>query len=170
MRSTIDEAYLNDYLTGMFEGVKPVDSPWGDTFFYYNPDFFTQPDSAPADEIYFATLKRNDDEYDRASNLDRPSVFRLNMAISRASFRALFGDLRLPSWRERDQAAEPAAPDLAIDYAALDQLLPHPVYGRMYWDCVLNPSEDTFQEVARPLLDAAYQLAVEQYAKAAGLR
>jgi len=35
---------------------------------------------------------------------------------------------------------------------------------------VLNPSEVTFQEVVRPLLDEAYQLAVEKYAKAAGRR
>jgi len=33
---------------------------------------------------------------------------------------------------------------------ALDQLMPHPVYGRMFWVCVLNPSDVTFQKVQPP--------------------
>ena len=50
------------------------------------------------------------------------------------------------------------------DFTALDQLLPHPVYARLYWVCVLNPSAATF-EVVKPLLANAYGLAVSKYGK-----
>ena len=31
------------------------------------------------------------------------------------------------------------------DFTALDRIMPHPVYGKMYWVCVLNPSDETFR-------------------------
>jgi hypothetical protein len=44
--------------------------------------------------------------------------------------------------------------------------MPHPVvYGRMYWVCILNPSEATFQAVVQPLLAEAYKLDVARHAK-----
>jgi len=43
--------------------------------------------------------------------------------------------------------------------------MPHPVYGRNHWVCVLNPSEATF-ETLKPLLREAYDRAVERYARA----
>ena len=52
------------------------------------------------------------------------------------------------------------------DFTLLDQVLPHPVYGKLYWVCVLNPSDTTF-EAMRPLLAEAYELAVGRYAKRA---
>lgn len=149
----MNEASITEYITRTFEGVHPVDA-WGDSFFFYNPD-----DKLP-DEFYFATLATQDHEGDSASNLNRPSVFRLNVGIGKATFRSLFGTL--PSRRGGGEAVDPG-----YDYAALDQLMPHPVYGRMYWVCVLNPSDDTFHEVVRPLLAEAYELAVGKYAKRA---
>lgn len=146
----MEEASIIQYITRTFDDVHVVDA-WGDRFFYYNPD----PDQP--DEIYFATLKSQDDGYDNVSNLNRPSVFRLNVGISRATFQSLFGDQPRPSAREIDTS---------YDYTALDQLMPHPVYGRMHWVCVLNPSEATFQTV-QPLLAEAYDLAVAKYAKRA---
>ncbi len=50
--------------------------------------------------------------------------------------------------------------------AALDQLLPRPVYARQRWVCVLNPSDATFEKV-KPLLAEAYGLAVNRNAKRA---
>src|SRR5690606_19145326 len=144
----MDEASIIQYITRTFDNVRVVDA-WGDRFFYYNPDR-NQPD-----EIYFATLKSQGDEYDNISNLNRPSVFRLNIGIGKTTFQSLFGDQVRPSAREIDTS---------YDYTSLDQLLPHPVYGRMHWVCVLNPSEVTFQAV-QPLLAEAYALAVEKYAK-----
>jgi hypothetical protein len=147
----VDEASITQYITGTFDGVHSVDA-WGDTFFFYNPGR-TLPD-----EIYFATLKSKDDEYDSASDLNRASVFRLNIGISKATYRSLFG--APPSRRGAGEMA-----DTHYDFSTLDQLLPHPVYGRMYWVCVLNPSDVTFQTTVRPLLAEAYDLAVSKYAK-----
>ncbi|MCC6458732.1 MAG: hypothetical protein IT328_27550 [Caldilineaceae bacterium] len=148
----MDETSITAYITGTFDGVYPVDA-WGDTFFFYNPG------RRLPDEIYFATIKNKDDEYDRFSNVDRPSVFRLNIGISKATYRALFG--APPSRHGADNVA-----DTRYDFTTLDQLLPHPVYGRMYWVCVLNPSAATFEAV-QPLLAEAYDLAVSKYTKRA---
>jgi hypothetical protein len=146
----MNKALITQYITATFAGVQPVDA-WGDTFFFYNPD------RSRADEIYFATLKSQDDEYDNASNLNRPDVFRLNIGISKATYRILFG--APPARSGADETVE-----TCYDFTVLDQLLPHPVYGRMFWICVLNPSAATFQAV-QPLLAEAYDLAVKKYAK-----
>jgi len=52
--------------------------------------------------------------------------------------------------------------DTGHDFAALDQLLPHPVYGWMSWVAVINPSATTFEDV-KPLLSEAYSLAVAKF-------
>jgi hypothetical protein len=101
----------------------------------------------------FATLVSKDyGDFDHASQLDRPGVFRLNLGVSRDTFRALFGPL--PS-------AEPGR-STTDDFAALDRLLPHPVYGPQSWVCVLNPSPETFEAV-KPLLAEAYSRAVTRH-------
>lgn len=148
----MNEAAITEYITTTFADVRVGDA-WGDSFFYYNPDPHTP------DELYFATLKGNDDDYDNASNLKRPSVFRLNIGLSKASYRALFGG---PPPRPEAGAAHSDQ-----DFTVLDQLLPHPVYGRQYWVCILNPSAATFQSVVQPLLAEAYEVAVSKYTKRA---
>jgi hypothetical protein len=148
----LNEASITQYITDTFEGVYAVDA-WGDIFFFYNPG------RERADEIYFATLKSKDDEGDSVFNLNRPSTFRLNIGISKATYRSLFGVP--PSRHGGGDAVESP-----YDFSVLDQLLPHPVYARMYWVCVLNPSDVTFQRV-QPLLAEAYDLAVGKYAKRA---
>jgi hypothetical protein len=45
--------------------------------------------------------------------------------------------------------------------------MPHPVYGKMYWVCILNPGPETFQSVVRPLLAEAYNLDVKKHSKKA---
>jgi hypothetical protein len=94
----MNEASITQYITDTFDGVNPVDA-WGDTFFFYNPD------NVQPDEIYFATLKSKDDDYDRASNLNRPSTFRLNISLSKATFPHLF-DSR-PSRPSAEGAVDP---------------------------------------------------------------
>ena len=42
--------------------------------------------------------------------------------------------------------------------------MPHPVYGKMYWVCVLNPSAETFKTV-RDLLAEAYEAGMRKRAK-----
>jgi hypothetical protein len=39
--------------------------------------------------------------------------------------------------------------------------MPHPVYGRNHWVCVLNPSDSTFESV-KPLLAEAYQIGLKR--------
>lgn len=152
------ETAFTRYITEAFDGVDVVvgsreaGSPeiaWGDTFFSYDPGGQLPPER----RFPFATIVTKDyGDFDCASRLDRPGVFRLNIGVGKETYRALFGP-------------QPPAPPLngvvgtGHDFALLDQLLPHPVYASMSWVCVLNPSEATFQSV-QPLLAEAYQLAV----------
>jgi hypothetical protein len=87
----------------------------------------------------FATLVTTD-EHDTTpvSNLGRPGVFRLNISLSRERFAELVGGQHDP------------------DFAALDTLMPHPVYAAHHWACILNPSNETFDRVITPLLDDAH--------------
>ena len=108
------------------------------------------------------------DLYDQFSNLNRPSVFRLNIGIGKQTFRSLFGEPSLPSGR--DSAAISSKNSSDYDFTALDQIMPHPVYGRMLWVCVLNPSEETFETNVRQLLAEAYDLAVSKYKRRSARR
>ncbi len=80
-------------------------------------------------------------------------MFRLNIGVSRDTFRTLFG------YAPGEDA--PASSD--YDYAALDRLMPHPVYAPQSYVCVLNPSPETFESV-KPLLAEAHSRAAAQYA------
>jgi hypothetical protein len=150
-RGNVDEASIARYITDTFDGVDVVvDS--GNSFFFYDPGDKRPPDRT----LPFATLVTND-RYDNASQLDRPSVFRLNVGVGKDTYRALFGP----------QPSPPGASgvvDTGHDFTALDHILPHPVYAPMSWICVLNPSEETFQAV-RPLLAEAHDLAVRRHAR-----
>jgi hypothetical protein len=161
----MDEAAITRYVADTFAGVDVVvavrgdGSPelaWGDTFFMYDPEH-----RLPAARRFpFATIVTKDyGEFDGASRLDRPGVFRLNVGVSKEMYRSLFGP----------QPAPPPMGGVAEtghDFSALDRLMPHPVYAAMSWVCVLNPSAATFETV-RPLLAEAYQLVVDRYARRA---
>ena len=88
----------------------------------------------------FATIVTTDEhDVGAPSNLSaRPDVFRLNIGVSRETF---------------DRVAA-GAPD--PDFAALDTLLPHPVYAQQHWISILNPSAETFDTVVKPLLKEAH--------------
>ena len=88
----------------------------------------------------FATIVTTD-EHDMGtpSDLARPGVFRLNIGVGKATFERLVGD-----------QVEP-------DYAALDSVVPHPVYSKQRWVAILNPSRRSFDEVIKPLLDEAHE-------------
>ncbi len=156
----MDKASITQYISDTFPGVDVVkpemgSSPEiavGDTFFIYDP----QRNLEGAQQSPFATIVTKDyGDFDRASNLNRPEVFRLNIGISTETYRSLFGK-------------QPAAPgdaghvDTGHDFTTLDQLMPHPVYASQSWVCILNPSETTFQKI-RPFLAEAYDLVVRRY-------
>ena len=128
----MDETAISQYLTAL-AGVETVEKD-GDIYYFVGSDH-TFP---------FATLVTGD-RHDTVSNLDRTGVFRLNVGVSKATFQSLF-----------------PTSDVEPDYAALDRILPHPVYGKMYWVCVLNPSGETFEAMVKPLLIEAYDTAVKK--------
>lgn len=136
----MDEAAIIRYITETFPDAERVEAN-GDLFFMLPTD----------DKFPFATLVRSDFN-DDASDLNRPGVYRLNVGVGRETFRSLFGTYRA---------------DAEYDHTALDRVMPHPEYGKMYWLCVLNPSEATFRDV-RPLLAESYAMAVARQERHAG--
>ena len=143
--------YVMDTFTGI-EVLRPTDGPGaGDTFFFYDP----QRDLDPKRRMPFATIVTKDyGDFDNASNLNRPDVFRLNIGVSRDTFRAFFG------YAPGEDSTEKAD----YDFAALDQLMPHPVYAPQLFVCVLNPSSETFEAV-KPLLAEAYSIVASRHAR-----
>jgi hypothetical protein len=123
----MNEAEITKYITDTFEGVEVVVA-LGASFFSIDPER----------KFPFATLVTSD-EHDQFSDLSRPGVFRLNVGVGKQTFQSLFGSTE------------------GHDFTALDKIMPHPVYGKMYWVCVLNPSAATFEAV-KPLLAEAYEL------------
>jgi hypothetical protein len=115
----------------------------GDAFFFYDPGR-----DLPKDHRFpFATLVTSD-RYDSFSNLSREGVYRLNVGVGKETFRSLFPDAAA-----------------AHDFTALDRIMPHPVYGNMYWLCVLSPSGATFEQL-KPRLAEAHQLSARRHPSA----
>jgi hypothetical protein len=147
MFEPIEDSAIAQYICERYSGVVPINA-WGETSFFYNSKL-----ALPR----FATLKSKDGDNDKASNLTRPSVYRLNIGVSKATYSSLFGVS--PS-----RPAAGGVVNTGHDFSALDTLLPHPVYGWMAWVSVLNPSPATFDSV-KPLLDEAHRLAVLKFRK-----
>jgi len=150
----VDQDAISHYVTDTFAGVevaRPTDGPGaGDTFFFYDP----QRNLDPTRRFPFATIVTKDyGDFDDASHLDRPEVFRLNIGVGRDTFRALFGH----------PASAASTGRAAYDFAALDRLMPHPAYARQAWVCVLNPGPDTFEAV-KPLLAEAHARVATRHA------
>ena len=97
----------------------------------------------------YATIVTTD-EHDMGSpsNLsDRPDVFRLNLGVDKATFERVAGG------------------DPEPDYAALDRVLPHPVYAAQRWISILNPSWSTWNETVVPLIAVAHDRLAAQRAR-----
>jgi len=131
----MDQAAIISFLQTSLGGVDTVVDE-GNHFFFYDPQ-----KNIPVDHRFpFVTLTTSD-KYDQFSNLNRDGVYRLNIGLRKETFKSLF-------------PTEPAN----VDYSASNQIMPHPVYAKMYWVCILNPSDATFEQV-RPLLVEAYEQA-----------
>ncbi len=151
----MNDIEMRQYILDTFKGTDTVVNS-ENHFFFYNPD----PNSPPDHMFPWVTLMTNDLN-DQFSNLNRPGVFRLNIGVSKQTFRSLFGQPKRPT-----SADDPAENDEAsgdYDFTALDALMPHPVYGRMYWVCILSPSDETLTTKVQPLLKEAYETAVSKY-------
>jgi hypothetical protein len=128
-----------------------VASAPGGSFYFYDPT--NSPDNR---RFPFATVVIKDD-YDQASQLHREGVFRLNVCVSKETFRKLFGEPQAKS------GTNGAAADVH-DFTALDTLMPHPVYAAQSWVSVLNPADATL-DAAKQLLAEAYEIAVQRFNK-----
>lgn len=144
----MDEAEVSRTIVETFKGVETTDDS-NNTFFFY----------ASERHFPFATLVVNDAN-DAASDLERPSVFRLNIGVKRATYQELFGPQ--PTF-----AKDGAIIDSGYDYTALGTLMPHPIYAPMSWVCILSPSAKTFEKDVSPLLREAYEQDVEKHTKKA---
>ena len=131
-----------------FPGLEPKRS-WGETSLFYNPA------GVLPHGVYFATLKEQDGDNDTASGLDRPGVFRLSFGLPAGGYEALFGPRPARPAKGRHVAT-------GHDFTAVDELMPHPVYGWMGWVQVLSPSRRTFAGI-QPLLSAAHEAAAKKY-------
>ena len=137
------EAELIEQINHLGAGVDILSADGDYYIYYYDPD-----STEPKDRRFPWATVVTGDRHDTVSQLDRPGIYRLNIGVSKERFQQLFPTAKAT-------AAE-------HDFAALDRLLPHPVYGSMYWLCVLNPGEATWP-VVRQLLAEAYQSAVQRH-------
>ncbi|MCX4391118.1 DUF6194 family protein [Micromonospora peucetia] len=138
----MDVEDMTRYVCETFDGVDTLEAN-GDTFFIYDPDR-----DLPADrQLPFATIVTGD-HYDDASTLSRPGAWRLNIGLTRSAYGALF---------PRRHGS-----DGDIDHTVTDTVLPHPVYARQHWVCVVNPGEATVDTVRR-LLTEAYDFAARKH-------
>jgi hypothetical protein len=133
----IDESFITSYITSTFENVETTVN-LGYTFFFYKDDQMHA----------FATSASTGNEYERISNLDRPGVYRLNIGVSRETFKSLFGTKKI-------NVSD-------YDFTALDTIMPHPDYSSQFFLCVLSPSEAMFERI-RPMLAEAYDIAMKRY-------
>ncbi len=138
----MDLDQLHRHIVDGFPGTDVLEAN-GDLFFVHDP----HRDLPPQRQQPWATIVTSDNPYDSTSHLDRPGVFRLSTGLPRATFRALF------------------PVDGEHDAAALDVVVPHPLYGALDWVCVLNP--DSTWPAARGLLEQAHAYAVRKYTNAA---
>jgi len=123
-----DPDEITSWITATYPDTKLAQA-MGATFFSLNDQAWPN----------FATIVTTD-EHDMGtpSDLARPGVFRLNIGVGKATFERLVGAMADP------------------DYAALDTILPHPVYAKQRWLCILNPSRATFDSIVKPLITEAH--------------
>lgn len=148
--STLSIQEIIDYTTSNYEGVVENQN-WGERGLFYNPK------GKLPKGIYILTFKEKDGPNDKASNVDRPGVYRLNLGISKQTYQTLFGEIP-----KRPLAGQIV--DTGHDFEKLYEIMPHPVYGWMSWIGVLNPSKTTISEL-KPLIDESFELAEIKYAK-----
>lgn len=139
---------ISDFILSNFSGLKVVDA-WGEKSFFYNPNNLLKRG------VYFCTLKEKDGANDKASELDRDNIFRVNFGLSKKKFLEIFSTL--PTRPSKGNAI-----DGPYDFRALDVLTPHPIYGWMTWVSILNPSHPSL-EILRALINESYQIACDKY-------
>lgn len=129
--------------------VRTLESP-GTVFFIYDAA-----GDLPDERLFpFATLV-TDNSNDAVSGLDEPGTFRINVGLTKAEYRQRFGTP--PTQRD-----EHGILDAGVDYAARDEVLPHPHYASHHWVCVVNPADKTSDDV-HAMLERAHDFAARKY-------
>ncbi len=110
---------------------------WGDHFFYYAPD-----GRVPRNRQPYATIVTKNYPDDAQSGLDAEGRWWLNIHVGAQVFTEILG-------------YEPQAIDgSGLDYAAVDVLAPHPLYGAYGWVCVVNPGRASAERALAALRGA----------------
>lgn len=99
----------------------------------------------------FVTIGYSDNEFDTVSNLNREGIFRLNIGVSKETFKRLISYL--------DGEAE-------VDYSMLNLFLPHPHYARQNFLSILNPVGENAEETKRLIIEA-HSIAEARYQRKA---
>src|SRR5262245_48915398 len=122
----MNQAEVEAFVAGL-ENVQREEA-YGYLFFFVGDDH----------RLPFVTIANSDHDFDKVSNLNRDGVFRINIGISKETFKNLLGE---PS-------SEP------IDYSILDTFLPHPEYSKQNFICILNPSNENVDKTKNLIVEA----------------
>ncbi len=139
----MDAAAADAYIRQAFPDVEAT-TAYSYTFYFFGAERM----------LPFATMAMADNEHDRVSDLDRDGAYRLNIGVSRETYRSLLGD-------EKPRLGPAGVIEGGHDFTARDRILPHPHYAPQSWVCVVSPSDDTVHAV-RGLLREAYDRAVQR--------
>lgn len=150
MQNAISEQELTRLILDRYEGLICKEA-YRETTFFYNPDQLLP------NGIYVCTIKSEDGPNDKASDLNRASVYRLSCGLPADKYYDLFG-------AKPKRPAKGQTVDLEVDFTALDQIIPHPIYAWMGWVCVNNPEEETLRHFLA-LMDFSYEKAKRAYIK-----
>jgi len=129
----MNQIEVEAFVSGM-ENVQREDN-FGYVFFFVGDDH----------RLSFVTIANSDNDWDDVSNLNREGVFRVNIGISKETFKNLI----LKSNAE------------LIDYSVLNTFLPHPEYARQNFVCILNPSGKNI-ETTKTLITEAHSIAAKR--------
>jgi hypothetical protein len=105
----MDADTLLDPVRSRYDGLVLHES-WGERALFYNPDG-RLPRGA-----YFLTVEERDGDNDRASDLDRPGVFRVSVGLPRAVYRERFGSLP-------ERPSKGGVVDTDAEFTAIDELI-----------------------------------------------
>lgn len=111
---------------------------FGYTFFFVGDDH----------RLPFVTIGHSDNEFDTVSNLNRDGIFRINIGVSKKTFKSLL----VNSGSE------------VIDYSVLDVFLPHPHYAKQNFICILNPTGEN-ANITKQLIVEAHSIAASRLRK-----
>ena len=144
----MDADTLLDRVEARYDGLVRHET-WGERALFYNPD-----GDLPRG-TYVLTVKERDGDNDRASELDRPGVYRVSFTASKEGYREQFG-------APPERPPKGGVVTTGHDFTVTDELTPHPVYAWAGWVCVLSPTEETLAALW-PLVDEAYGRATTAY-------